>query len=332
MARRNWQDGWIARGARVSAALAVGIGLVFFGLASGAWAQATPAGTVVTNQAQATYTDPASGTPAGTSSGSVSVIVAAVEGVTVVANQAANLAPGSSASFTHTVTNTGNVATSFSVGLLNQAGDDFDLAGLQLVVDANANGVADPAETVIGNGGLLPLAIGQAVLVLLQGTVPGTVMAGDSGLIQLDVAGTQPGVVSGVVDTIQIAAVPSLQVTKAASNASPSPGDPVIFTLSVTNQGAGTAGPIPITVDAAAVTRFVLRDLIPANTSFVDVVSAGAATPLYHVAGAAADVYVSAPPPPATVDEIAFALPSLAAAQSLTVQFRIRIVAAPVGN
>ncbi len=330
--RRIFQDGRTSRGAAAWAWCLAWLVLGTVCFPGNARAQTPPAGTLVTNQAQATYLDPGSGAPAAASSGSVTVVVSAVEGVLVVANQAATLAPGSLASFAHTVTNTGNVATSFTVALVNQAGDDFDLVGLRLVLDANGNGVADPAETVLGNGGSLPLAIGQVLQVLLQGTVPATAMAGDSGIVQLDVTGTQPGVSGSVVDTVQVAAVASLQVTKAASNLTPNPGDTVTFTLSATNQGVGVAGPIPITVDAAAVTRFVLRDFVPIDTSFVDIVSSGAATPLYHVTGAPADVYVSAPPPPATVDEIAFALPSLAPTQSLTVQFRVRIVAAPVGN
>src|SRR5260370_41988466 len=98
-------------------------------------------------------------------------------------------------------------------------------------------------------------------------------------------------------------------VTKSGSKATANPGDQITFTLNVVNSGAGDAAPVSVTIDGGAVSKIVVRDIIPNNTRFSGFVSTGGATPLYPIFSAPLQSYVSTGPGNlATVEPAAFAL------------------------
>src|SRR4029077_1339082 len=119
---------------------------------------APPAGTTIGNQATATYTDAASNSYT-VSSNPVTTLVQQVASLTLPANGARVAAPGGQAVFPHVLTNTGNGTDSFSLSATNQAGDNFDVTGLTLDVDADGNGVPDDFVPVTTTG---PLVAGDS--------------------------------------------------------------------------------------------------------------------------------------------------------------------------
>jgi uncharacterized repeat protein (TIGR01451 family) len=113
----------------------------------------TAAGTVITNQAQATYT--VNGTPQSTSSNVTSFVVDKKVAFTLVRSQTGNTQVNigqTGAVTTFKLTNTTNGTQDFlldagqqniSVGVLPGT-DDFDVANMKVYVDKNNNGVYDP--------------------------------------------------------------------------------------------------------------------------------------------------------------------------------------------
>jgi uncharacterized repeat protein (TIGR01451 family) len=301
--------------------------LLAFGVLGASLASGAPvAGTRIQNRATAVYLDPATASPTALQSNPVQVTVLGVEGVDVAADRLASHPAGTSVSLPHTITNTGNVTTAFTLSFSNLGGDDYEFWSLQLFVDANRNGVGDSGETQLANGASVTLRPGESLAVVLQAILPGALSAGATGQLSLSATGTDPATTDANVDTVEVVDGAWIDVVKSAATLDPAPGDVVRFGLAQTNVGGSLAGGIPVTVDGSSATLVVLRDGIPAGASFVDVVDAGAATALYHYASDAPDVFRTAPPATASdVDEIAFGVPSLAVGASVGVSFRLEI-------
>lgn len=301
--------------------------LVLGGLAVAVPGRAAPrAGTVIQNVAVAQFRDADSGVPVSLRSNVVEVSVAPVEGIDLADDRTLAVLAGSVVSFAHILTNTGNVETRYTLAFANLGGDDFELSNVALVLDANGNGLADPGETELGDGATLTLAPGAAAALVLSGVVPGTVLAGQDARLTLSATGSSPAVTDANTDTARVAAAAVLAVSKSGVPAQAGPAQLLTFTLATTNRTATPAQGIPVTIDGVATDRVVVADAIPARTRFVEVASAGRATPLYHVAGDATGAYRSAPPAsPADVDEVAFALPVLAGGASFSAQLRVRV-------
>ena len=71
----------------------------------------------------------------------MTTIVQQVASFTLTADGNAHRAPGGQAIFPHTLINTGNGTDAFPLTLANLVGDDFDLTGLAIYVDANGDGI-----------------------------------------------------------------------------------------------------------------------------------------------------------------------------------------------
>lgn len=101
-------------------------------------AAGTAAGTDITNTASATFTDPG-GSPVTVSSNTTTLKVDEVLDVTIVANDASNVAvttPDTDAPLSFTVTNTGNGSEFFSLSVNNAlGGDQFDPVNTRLYLD-----------------------------------------------------------------------------------------------------------------------------------------------------------------------------------------------------
>ncbi|GGM18826.1 DUF11 domain-containing protein [Deinococcus aerophilus] len=119
-------------------------------------AQQTPAGTVITNQAQAEYLPPSNGEPGRAFSNTVRTTVSAVCAVSVTPDgtvaqpgQSASLMPGDRAVFAYRMVNAGNSAFAFPVAGRTEPGS-VSGARLQVVRDTNGNGQPDANEPVVG--------------------------------------------------------------------------------------------------------------------------------------------------------------------------------------
>ncbi len=216
---------------------------------------APPAGTTIGNQATATYTDAASNSYTVTSN-PVTTVVQQVASFTLTANGARTASPGGQAVFPHVLTNTGNGTDSFNLSVVNQAGDNFDLTGLTLYVDADGNGVPDNFVPVTTTGPLVP---GDTYRFVAVGSVPGTQLAGDISNIHVNAVSAFDGAQTAFnADQVTVTSNAVINVTKSVSAPNgASPSGPYTYTLTYTNTGNATA------------TSLRLTDVIPAGMTYV---------------------------------------------------------------
>ena len=120
-------------------------------------AEAAPAaGTVIGNQASATYTDGTNVQRTATSN-VVQTTVAQRAALTLTPTNSLPGVSGSPVVFAHTLTNTGNGSDTFALSGANQGGDTFNFASITFFADVNGDGVADNATPIVSTG---PLAAG----------------------------------------------------------------------------------------------------------------------------------------------------------------------------
>lgn len=213
---------------------------------------ATAAGTSITNQASATYTDAALGAHSVTSN-TVVTIVQQVASVTLTANGAQTVAPGAQVSYAHTLTNSGNGPDTFTFSVSNTG--SVTLNNVLFYADANGDGVADNAIPLLGTG---ILAAGGTFKFVAVGTVPNNAAAGSTNTLTVTANGLfTPAVTTSNTDTTTISAVSAMDITSNSAG----PGAP----------GAG-AGPevLPMAINAVnpgGTTRFTLYLNNSGNTS-----------------------------------------------------------------
>ena len=132
------------------------LGLLLPGAHAGAQ-NMTPAGTVITNQAQAEFLSPTTGQPTVSQSNVVQTTVSAVCAVSVTPDgtvaqpgQSASLLPGEQATFVYKVVNAGNATSTFGVSSRTESGGTAT-PNLKLVRDLNGNGKADANKPEISS-------------------------------------------------------------------------------------------------------------------------------------------------------------------------------------
>ena len=106
-----------------------------------AWA-ATPAGTIIKNQASASYRD-SNGVMRTATSNLVETLIQQVAALELLQTQSRTAAAGQQVFFPHTLTNTGNGTDSYVLSVTNSNGDDFDYTNLAIYDDSNQDGLPD---------------------------------------------------------------------------------------------------------------------------------------------------------------------------------------------
>ncbi len=240
---------------RRSVAVAGLLATVLLGFAVTAANAAPPAGTPIGNQASATYLD-ATSTSRTVSSNLVTTYVQQVASFTLVSSQTLPAAPGTQAVFPHVITNTGNGADSLTLALVNLPGDDFDLSGLAIYVDADGNGVADNA-TPLTNTGMI--AAGGTFRFVVVGNVPGVQVGGQFAQLRISAASTfDPLQTAFNTDRVNVSGNAVIAMTKSINQPSgASPSGPWRYTLAYQNNGNNDATDVRVT------------DVVPVGMSFV---------------------------------------------------------------
>ena len=222
------------------------------------FALGTPAGTVISNQASASYTD-ANGNTLSALSNIVTTTVSQVASLTVDPNNSQGADPGDVLYYAHVVTNAGNGDDVVDLTALSSQG--WSLAFFH---DVNGSGDFDPGDVALADtdGDLVPdtgvVAANGTYDILIRVTVPaGTA---DGTVDVTTVTGTSSfntGVSDTATDTTTVAA-PALTILKSVVPAGPQPpGTVLTYTMVVTNGGTGAASAV------------VLTDPRPANTTYV---------------------------------------------------------------
>jgi uncharacterized repeat protein (TIGR01451 family) len=264
---------------------------VFAGAMTAAPARAapTPAGTIISNTAKATY-DLSGGVTATVDSNTVSLTVDEILDVAVASLDAGDVtvSPGSTGGvLTFKVTNGGNGQESFRLSAVDNAtGDDFDPTTTAIVLDSNNNGTYDPGtDTVYVAGSNDPsLAPNASRTIFLVSTIPSNASNGARGeadLVAQAVTGTgAPGTVfagqgQGGGDAITgsttakstahgfyAVSAANVSLVKSAAVADPFggtgqvPGSTITYTLVASIGGGGTLNNV------------TLSDSVPAGTTY----------------------------------------------------------------
>ncbi|QJR14860.1 beta strand repeat-containing protein [Usitatibacter palustris] len=232
---------------------------LLFGLSTGRAHAAPPAGTVIGNQATATYVD-AGLTSRSTTSNLVQTTVSQVKSFTLDSPGFRAASAGQTVYYPHTITNTGNGTDTYTLNTPVATGGAFTHATPVYYIDADGNGVPDNFTPITTTG---PIAMAGVFRFVLAGTVPGGATNGQVGTMTASVSDTTPTTLTNL-DTTTVANA-AIAVTKSLSVTSgPSPGAAAItVTLQYTNSGS------------AAASNFELRDVVNPLNGFTYVPGSG---------------------------------------------------------
>ncbi|MBL4760571.1 MAG: DUF11 domain-containing protein [Mariprofundaceae bacterium] len=298
-----------------------------------AFAIAPQVGSLLTNQAQSTFVDTYTQFHVRLSSNTVRTRILLSEQMQLTTPQTIRQAAGYQIHISHTLKNTGNTPSTYTFNLTNILGDGYDLTGLMLIHDVNRNGLPDVGEPVLNAGQSITLGIGEQAKLIIQGAIPATLTTKAKAWVDVT-ATTALGLSATNRDTIIVQDGAVLNLVKSENKTTGIAGDTVVYTLDLNNSGNTTAQGIPITIDGYAATKVLIRDVIPANTSFAGFISTGGAgRGLYHLIGAPLHTYVTqAPINLNTVDAMAVAFSSMIANSNLQIKFQIKIHANASGE
>ncbi len=197
-------------------------------------AHAWVAGSQITNIASGDYVD-ALGNTQIINSNPVALTVQKVYALTLQQNQAQVATLGSSVTFPHLLTNTGNSPDQYLLNL-SQLPSSFDLNGLTVYADRNQDGVAD--DNVNLNNTRVSLGAGESLALVVVGSVPAAITLGSNSNIGLTATSQQnPALSQQVTDIITVVDQAVINVTKAQSVSTGTNGTLITYTFSYTNTG-----------------------------------------------------------------------------------------------
>lgn len=255
--------------------------------AGSAQAAGVTAGTIITSTAEATFTT--AGTGGRVQSNAVDVRVDELIDVTVSGATDTPTKFGEQAILSWSITNTGNGSESYKIDIVQSTSDGFDLTEVVIALDSNGNGIYEPGiDQVIPTGGTTPaLAADGQLRVFVVGTVPATAAAGTTADINLTATsatafGTPGTIVTGGGDGGTNAVVGANTATDVDPNTvTVSSATAAVVALVKDRTIANTYGnsqPIPgatitykitATVTQGTATNLVIKDAIPAGTTYV---------------------------------------------------------------
>ena len=254
---------------------------------------------------------------------------------TLTSDAAYVVAPATNVSLPHTLTNISSGSATVRLGFRNLTDDGFDLSSLLLGEDRNRNGILDADEPRFASGAVVTVAPGAALPLLLVGTTPATLANGAIARIELSATPAAGGTALTNTDTLT-ARNPSFSFTKSGSAASIQPGATLTYTLTLANTGTIAPAPFNLTVDGATRPAILIRDTIPANTTFVTVTAASGALVLYRLHGAPENSFVTTRPADARqIAVVAFGYADFAPGRSVAPAFQVRIndnASSPIRN
>lgn len=137
----------------------------------------TNPGSEIVNTAKLSYLDALSGELIEVESNTSRIVVSELQRFSLTASQTTTAEPGQKISFTHTLTNIGNVSDSYTLSVANSIADDADLINLQLIHDLNNNGQIDLDESPVGNA--ITLAPTEQASLIVSALLPVSVSSGN---------------------------------------------------------------------------------------------------------------------------------------------------------
>lgn len=221
---------------------------------------APQAGSVIGNQASATYTD-SNGTSYSTTSNLVETIIQPVYGLSLVADRSTFVTAGSTAYFPHVLSNNGNTNDTFTLQLVNDTGDDFDFSSLGIYLDADRDGSPDSGQAITS----ISLNVGAEINLIVAATVSSLSPAGEAGTATFTATSDgDSGQSDSVTDTATVRTGAVVQVTKSMSatsgSADASIGVATPYTVTLAYQNTGNA----------PATNLTIVDTLPVGMRYVE--------------------------------------------------------------
>ncbi len=237
-------------------ALVIASLLLTIGVANSVHAASTLAGTLIKNQASATYKD-ASGVDQVATSNLVETLVQQVAAMDLLQDQTRPGALGNTLYFPHVLTNTGNDVDTYYLSAANAVGDQYDFTSVKIYADANRDGVLDNPQEITSVNDLAARAEYYFVVaVTLPATGP---VPNDIGNITVTAySDFNNSVTQTNTDSVVITNKAVVDVTKSMSASTGySPSDVFTVSLSYANNSTETA------------TDVTLIDSLPVGMSYV---------------------------------------------------------------
>lgn len=209
--------------------------LFFFSLEAHAFPQP---GSYISNVASGDYTDEM-GNVLLVNSNPVALEVQKTYSLTLVQNQNQYGVVGGAVNLPHVLTNTGNTADRYTLGLVQSSTDNFDLSNVKLYADRDQNGLPDNTEDLLV--GSIELNAGQSLAVVLVGSIPTNVSFNQLSSLDLKAESQQSATLSAqVTDTIRVVDDAVISLVKAQSASEGNIGDLITYTLTYRNIGTAT--------------------------------------------------------------------------------------------
>ena len=214
-----------------------------------------PAGSVIGNQATATYTD-SNSVSRQAFSNLVQTSVSQIYKGTLTQTQSKYATPGTQVLFPHTYLNTGNGPDTVT---LTDGSVGSDLTNVHVYIDANGDGIPDNTTDLSGTG--IPIAAGASVKVVVVATLAsGALKTDPTANFQLNLSAVSSGggVVTGTpnTDTVVYSSNGVINVTKSMV---PVTGQSNLYTVTLTYTNTG---------NATATTVAMVDDLVAQGTNF----------------------------------------------------------------
>lgn len=239
----------------------------------------TPAGTLIQNQASATFEDLSGNTYTATSN-QVTTIVLPVFGVSVLPDGTAaapgmvgTAIPGQTVYYSYNLTNTGNDNDDYTLVPIIDAATTMTLGlgDINIYHDVNGNGVLDGGEPVISAAGapgnIGPIPAGTTFQLLVEYQVPALAAAGEVAFVGMTATSVGDGaqVDTGNIHQTDVVSDASLTATMTGLPAALNPGD--IATYTITGQNVGNDIANGVTVASVGLTGVLVYDILPTDPS-----------------------------------------------------------------
>lgn len=192
--------------------------------------------TIISNMAIGEYTEEGSSVVQVSRSNLVQTTILPVYSMQLTANNNKNVAVGQTVYLPHTLTNNGNFADQYTLNSANLSGDNFDLTGLAIYLDANRDGLPDSTTAITSYA----LEAGQSVGLLLGGVVPNTATNGQVSRATITSNSANGATAVTNTDTVTVTNQSALVVRKKFSITETTTGSAVTVRIDYQNFGAAT--------------------------------------------------------------------------------------------